>query len=160
MNLIYERAWSFHRTTGIDLNELISEATLAYLEAERNFDERVGIKFTTMAYKAININLIKYARAINKSHIIFVDNISEQFGQNATLPRYNEFNLDKFPENVKNFFQIVLNMQNQFEEDNKRNKRLIRQKLREQGWSHSLISITLWEVKELLKKIPENELFS
>jgi DNA-directed RNA polymerase specialized sigma24 family protein len=38
LDLIRSIAWSFHRTTGIEWDELFSEACLGYCEAERQYD--------------------------------------------------------------------------------------------------------------------------
>lgn len=69
-NLIYNRAWSFHRTTGIELEELIAEATLAYLIAKQNYDKNKGASFITYAYKCINSALIEYQRKLKKFEVI------------------------------------------------------------------------------------------
>jgi RNA polymerase sigma factor (sigma-70 family) len=39
LNLIRKIAWSFHQSTGIDYNELFSEACLAYYEALPSFNQ-------------------------------------------------------------------------------------------------------------------------
>lgn len=50
LNLIRKLAWSFHYTTGVEYEELFSEASLAYCEALAKFDEQRGVKFLTYAY--------------------------------------------------------------------------------------------------------------
>jgi RNA polymerase sigma factor (sigma-70 family) len=60
MNLIYRIAWNFQKTTGLDIEELIGEAGLAYTKAMRSFNPDKGTKFTTYAYWVISNELKTY----------------------------------------------------------------------------------------------------
>ena len=42
LNLIRKIAWSFHKTTGLDWDELFQEATLSYLKALKTYDKKRG----------------------------------------------------------------------------------------------------------------------
>lgn len=59
MKLIYKVAWSFHNTTGIDLEELIGEASIAYCEALHQWDGESS-KASTYAYTVMRNTLIVY----------------------------------------------------------------------------------------------------
>lgn len=59
INLIRKLAWSFHKSTGIDWNDLFQEASLAYLEALRTYDPAKG-KITTHAWHTISNQLKTY----------------------------------------------------------------------------------------------------
>lgn len=62
-NMVYKIAWSIHHTTGYDVQELISEATLGYCEALNNFDPaRETSKFTTFAYRVIVNKVLDFLR--------------------------------------------------------------------------------------------------
>lgn len=60
--LIWKIAWSFHKTTGYDVQELFSEATLAYVEAEMTYNPDSGIKFTTYAYRVVMNKVVDFLR--------------------------------------------------------------------------------------------------
>ena len=66
INLIRKIAWSFHTTTGIELEELCAEATLAYLESLKKYDPSRG-KITTYAWWYIHSHLKNYLK-INAKH--------------------------------------------------------------------------------------------
>jgi len=61
LNLIRKIAWSFHRSTGIDWDDLFQEAVLAYLEAERTHKPDRG-KMTTHAWTCITNRLKNYIK--------------------------------------------------------------------------------------------------
>ena len=67
INLIRKIAWSFHTSTGIELEELCSEATLAYLESLKTYDPTRG-KITTYAWWYIHSHLKNYLK-IKAKHI-------------------------------------------------------------------------------------------
>ena len=46
LNLIRKIAWSYHKTTGIDVNDLIQEGCIAVLKAEKDFNPKIGNKST------------------------------------------------------------------------------------------------------------------
>jgi DNA-directed RNA polymerase specialized sigma subunit len=90
LNLIRKIAWSFHKTTGIEIEELYSEACLAYCEALHNYDQSRG-KITTFMWAAIHNHmknyLIKYYQKqpillsfedIKVERSILIDNLFEK----------------------------------------------------------------------------------
>ena len=68
ISLIRKIAWSFHTTTGVELEELCAEATLAYLESLQKYDPNRGVKITTFAWWYIHSHLKNYLK-INAKHI-------------------------------------------------------------------------------------------
>jgi len=63
INIARKIAWSFHRTTGVEFEELLSEACLAYCEAEvdPNYDPRKSA-MTTFAYYKMHSHLKNYIK--------------------------------------------------------------------------------------------------
>lgn len=60
--LIKKISWSWHKTTGIDLETLIAEANVAFVECQNNYNPQQG-KFSTLLWHAIGNkfkNLIAY----------------------------------------------------------------------------------------------------
>jgi RNA polymerase sigma factor (sigma-70 family) len=71
-NLIKALAWSFHQTSGIDWGELISEASLAYCEAVRNYNPSKG-KFTTYAWKCVENQLVQFLRDEKRNRFLHIE---------------------------------------------------------------------------------------
>jgi len=61
INLIRKIAWSFHKTTGKDWEDLFQEASLAYLEALHSYDPSRG-KISTYMWWCITSRLKSYLR--------------------------------------------------------------------------------------------------
>jgi len=61
LNLIRKIAWSYHHTTGVELDDLIQEASLAYIEAMRKYDPERG-KISTFVWHTINNHLRNYLK--------------------------------------------------------------------------------------------------
>ncbi len=65
INLIRKIAWSFHRTTGLEWDDLFQEAALAYLEALRTYNPEKG-RITTYMWWCITSRLKDYLREERK----------------------------------------------------------------------------------------------
>lgn len=65
INLIRKLAWSFHNTTGIELDELFAEASLAYCEALESYNPKRG-KITTYLWIRISDRLKNYIKQHNE----------------------------------------------------------------------------------------------
>lgn len=61
INLIRKLAWNFHKKTGIEWEELFSQATLAYCEAMRSYMPEYGRK-STWAYHCLYKDLISFCK--------------------------------------------------------------------------------------------------
>lgn len=78
MEMIYRLAWSFHFATRIDLDELISEASLAYCEALNKFDNSKNVKLSTYAYKCIQNRLIDFSQKEKRACCVSLDGFQNQ----------------------------------------------------------------------------------
>lgn len=127
--LIKKIAWSFHRTTDIDLKDLISEANLAYCKAMLTFDVSLNYQFSTYATKVIKRALVdftkeerkrKYLRYdINKFLLDFVDESEGLLYYPEPLKVYPvsepiEF-CEDWPEDCKKIVNIILNHQEEID---------------------------------------------
>jgi len=62
VNLIRKIAWSFHRSTGLDWDDLFQEGYLAYMLALKTYDPTKNIKITTHAWHCIVSHLKNYLK--------------------------------------------------------------------------------------------------
>jgi len=65
LNLIRKIAWSFYNTTGIDWQELFSQASLAYCEAISSYNPKKG-KITTYLWSCMKSELLNFIKEENK----------------------------------------------------------------------------------------------
>ncbi len=75
INLIRKIAWSFHKTTGLDWDDLFQEASLAYCQAMKTYDPRRGA-ISTYMWWTITSHLKNYLRQ-ELNHITPLTNIEE-----------------------------------------------------------------------------------
>ena len=87
LNLIRKLAWSFHNTTGIEFEELYSEASLAYCEAILCYNKSCKTKLTTYQYQCIHNHLINYCKKIQrqKNIITHTDELELQYGNQISI---------------------------------------------------------------------------
>lgn len=62
LNLIRKITWSFHQTTGIEWDELFSEASLAYCEAINSYDETKKSKESSWVFTCIESQLKNFCK--------------------------------------------------------------------------------------------------
>jgi hypothetical protein len=65
LNLIRKIAWSFYNSTGIEWQELFSEASLAYCEALQSYNPERG-KITTHLWNCMKSQLLNFIKQENK----------------------------------------------------------------------------------------------
>ncbi len=64
--LIMQRAWSFHRTTGIDVEDLIAEGNLCFAKAQIKYRPKSKTLFSTYLYACLTKGLIEYTKQQKK----------------------------------------------------------------------------------------------
>lgn len=65
IKLAYKLAWSYHQTTGLDIDDLKQEASLAYLTALKSYDPERGC-ITTHLWNVIQSHLRNYLKKERK----------------------------------------------------------------------------------------------
>jgi DNA-directed RNA polymerase specialized sigma subunit len=70
IGIIRKLAWSFHCTTGIDFDDLVSEGILAYHESFERFDEKThGTARSTFTWIHVKNHLITYCKKETKFNL-------------------------------------------------------------------------------------------
>lgn len=88
INLIRKIAWSFHKTSGIDVDDLFQEASLAYLESMKTYQPNKG-KLSTYVWICINNHLKNFLKKETRFQMHIVNN--EIINENTHSITYNTF---------------------------------------------------------------------
>ena len=153
MRLVQKVAWSFHKSTGLPVDELVSEAALAYAECLPIYDPKKA-QLSTHAYTHMRNHLCSWSR-LQKKQIPTsdIDDLDEKdicscSGQNRTI-------FKDCLQNSSKEIQFVANMifESPAEFLGVGGKGRIKDELRKTGWTWDMIWNTFAEVKNLLKEI-------
>jgi RNA polymerase sigma factor (sigma-70 family) len=150
--LIFSRAHSFHRTTGVDYDDLVSEGYLIFCMAYRKFDPARGGKFSTFLYHCLNSKLYNYVRDLRRKRMETVtiqpDMASYSYGNFpillASLSREARYVAEVF------LYSPVEVLRLTGTETVNGIKVKLRKHLREQGWTWVKIHKTFKGIKEEL----------
>ena len=147
-------AWSFHRTTGIEWEELYSEAVIAYLEAISIFDPAKG-KLTTLTYEQIRNRLCTFCRKQNalESRLAKGEPIPQTHSQDhASVFRTAVFHeMMDGSDSTKKIFELIMKNPHKYMKWGGRGE--IKKQLRKLGWTWREIWAGISEMKEALKRI-------
>jgi len=102
INLIRKIAWDFHKSTGLDWNDLFQEAVLAYLESIENYDEKRGA-ISTYVWHYVESRLKNYLKQ-EKNWVFPLDDIEIALKE----PTYQDPFWQKIPENIEEQVNIIL----------------------------------------------------
>lgn len=150
-NLIWDIAWKYHRTTGIDINDLFSEGKLGYVKAHIQFEENRKAKFTTYAYKAIENHLIKYVKdqmLWNKNTVIDTEYIDKILSEDLST-KFLEKLEGALSTDARKIINIILDTQ-----EAQCTRQQLRKFLNSQGISYNIIQKCFVEIKNMFKNRP------
>lgn len=162
INLIRRAAWSFHRTTNVDYDELFSEASLAYMvcleRKDRAYDPSKS-SFNTWAYQCMTLWLITYCNKLKANpETDDLDAMLEQeilAGNECSPEQIVEFHseLNTLSDEAKAVCKAIFESPMEFlSHAPKLSRGKVKEYLREQGWSWSSIWKTFSEIKLFLNK--------
>lgn len=145
INLIRKIAWSFHTTTGIELEELCAEATLAYLESLKKYDPSRG-KITTYAWWYIHCHLKNYLKSQAKhNHTPSIDDVY------ADKPVTNTPFWESLSQEAQQIADLILSAPRLFMcLDSEETAQRVANILTRQGWSAKKINTGLYDLKAAL----------
>lgn len=152
MKIIYKLAWSFHNTTGIDLEDLIGEASVAYVEALHEWDEKTCLS-TSFAYTIIRNRLTNYIQKQNPPTKSLDDMVIEPYESDED----EEFSYDDLTKNwtqdCKEIIEIIRYTPLKFYNmpPKKARGRLVKI-LRNKGWAWPRVWSSIREIKINLNK--------
>jgi len=146
IKMIYKIAWSFHRTTGIEFEELVSEATLLAVEANRKFDPENGASRSTFLYASVKNGLIGFTKN-NVRH----ENVDDVFIKQAPESVDFMMELSDLSEAGKGIVAEVLQNKGKFEKNNKIG--FVEEHMRSIGWKYQDIWDGIKEIKQVLQTV-------
>ncbi len=124
IDLLRKITWSFHKTTGLEWDDLFQEAALAYLEHLEKYDPNKG-KITTYMWPIISSHLKNFVKRWNKSY------------EYLYLSK-DEIDFDTFPSHPTSSFEFLIN-DDEIEPIREQVKRKLIKQLREYGWRFKMI---------------------
>ena len=158
LNIVRKVVWSYTRTTGLDFDELCSEAYLAYLEAAPSYDPARGKKSTfiwNVVRNHIN-NLLKAKKEIPVDEEVMVtllEGHEELDPERLIIAKecWEELFNSLSPE-AKMICFLVSNGEVYLNTDKPREARgIIARELKARGWPENKIWATFREIKQVLK---------
>jgi len=143
INLIHKIAWSFHKSTGMDVDDLIQEASLIYLEAIKTYDPSKG-KLSTYIWKVTKNHLQYFVTYQNKWNDKTIS--IEDVDIDKPVSRYSLF--DSLTREAKDIVDVVLSAPAEFDSliPAKARKRVMN-KLRGKHWNMMKITQGMEELK-------------
>ncbi len=152
INLLRKLAWSFHRTTGVEWDELFSEACLSFILSLRSYKPKKG-KLSTHVQTCITNHLIDFTRRYHDitpaSNILDDETFRHSEGETDTSFLDTLHSLSEEAQYVCN---VILSNPEEFLEESKRLARKhVVDRLRKEGWSWPKIWRSFREIKSALK---------
>ena len=158
LNIVRKVVWSYARSTGLDFDELCSEAYLAYLEAAPSYDPARGKKSTfiwNVVRNHIN-SLLKAKKEIpidKEAMETLLEEREELDPERLIIAKecWEELFNSLSPE-AKMIYLLVSNGEVYLNTDKPREARgIIARELKARGWSENKIWATFRELKQTLK---------
>lgn len=150
LDMIRAIAWSFHRTTGFDQEELFAQGCLIYCEAYVAYNPDKDTKLSTYVYRSVHNRLIDFMKREAKWKICGLD-VLEDIG---TVPVYEYFN--DLPKDVLTVMHTALECAENYEE--KIVLWALREALYSKGWGWPRIWKSIQETKAALNQTGVNRI--
>lgn len=145
INLIHKIAWSFHRTTGLDRDDLFQEAAVAYLKAIKEYDPTRG-NITTFVWWRMRDHLRTYLRKERKR----TTPLCSTEDVDIDHPLRNSYLFELLTEDAQQIANIVLSTPEKFTPRSQISayQRLIRV-LQRRGWSKPRVWRGIFELNSV-----------
>jgi len=157
LNIVRKVVWSYARSTGLDFDELCSEAYLAYLEAAPSYDPAKGKKSTFIWNVVRNhINSLLKAKKevpVDKDIDMLIEERDELDPEQVVLAEESWRELfESLSPDAKTICLLVNNGEVSLNTDKPREARgIIARELKARGWGENKIWATFREIKQTLK---------
>ena len=159
LNIVRKVVWSYTRSTGLDFDELCSEAYIAYLETAPSYDPSKGKK-TTFIWNVVRNHINSLLKAKKEALVdeeaidMMVEERDELDPEQVVLAEENWRELfESLSPDAKMICLLVVNDGEVYlDTDKPRESRgIIARELKARGWSENKIWATFREIKQILK---------
>src|SRR5690606_1076575 len=158
LNIVRKVVWSYARSTGLDFDELCSEAYLAYLEAAPSFDPSRGKK-TTFIWNVVRNHINSLLKAKKEVPVdeeainMMIEEKDELDPEQVVLAEESWKELfESLSSDAKMIFFLLNSNEVYINTDKPRESRgIIARELKARGWSENKIWATFREIKQTLK---------
>ena len=159
LNIVRKVVWSYTRSTGLDFDELCSEAYIAYLETAPSYDPSKGKK-TTFIWNVVRNHINSLLKAKKEALVdeeaidMMVEERYELDPEQVVLAEENWRELfESLSPDAKMICLLVVNDGEVYlDTDKPREARgIIARELKARGWSENKIWATFREIKQILK---------
>lgn len=155
-NFLRKLAWSYNKTSGIEFEELFSEATVGYVIAMNTYNKDKGVPLISWIALCVKSKLNNRLYYQKKVPCTFFDEDTEdaiKAPDTITAKEEWEDKLSKMSPEAKSVCEIILQNQTEYGSMNGRKARgQIRKVLREQNWTHEKIWATIAELKRIFQE--------
>ena len=149
INLIRKIAWSFSNTTGIDYEDLFSEAAVSYYEALNDYDKDKG-KLSVWCWLRMKNNLINYIQKEYNEQSIDIEENLPVYTQQPDL--FFEL-LDEFDKKANYIVNKILDNPHKYLANAPKLARgILRDELRNEGWKW----VDIWNTFRNIKIVLQN----
>lgn len=147
--MLYKLAWSYHNTTGLDIEDLKSEANIAFITACNTHNPEKA-KLSTWIWKNVQYHLNAYIKKYIVEFEPLYDEIPDTDNRIEARENFNAC-IENMSQEAQQIVRIVLDSPGEFFELSSRYARgILFRKLREMGWSWSSIWDSFREIKTSL----------
>ena len=158
LNIVRKVVWSYARSTGLDFDELCSEAYLAYLEAAPSYDPARGKK-STFIWNVVrhHINSLLKAKKevpMDKETIDMLIEEKDELGPEQVILAEESWRelFESLSPDAKMIFFLLNSSEVYINTDKPREARgIIARELKARGWPENKIWATFREIKQVLK---------
>ena len=150
IQLIRKIAWSFHKTTGLEWEELFAEASLYYCRALTTYDPTRGQKLTTYVWRSISCELINYIKKNQKISDNYSSLEIEKLWNRPweTTPFKTSSVFEALTKEAQEIVALILALPERFSEDTpKQAQKHIVNILKERGWKKDKIEAAMKNIK-------------
>jgi DNA-directed RNA polymerase specialized sigma subunit len=153
MKLIQKIAWSFHKTTGLPIDDLIGEASLAYATWLPKYDPKKA-RLSTFMYIRIKCHLIDYCKKQNEYYLKSPEDAQttiDSFSSSHENRIIFKSAIENGSEEIKYLVWMIFQSPSEFLGYGGRGK--VKDKLRKEGWTWDQIWKTFTEMRKLLRSM-------
>jgi RNA polymerase sigma factor (sigma-70 family) len=162
-NLVRKIAWSYHKTTGVDYEDLYQQACFLYLDAMDRYKDHYQTKFTTFAWIHMRNQLADYVNGIyNSQDYLLEDSVPEEgdvddllSGEQPTPESALAFaeSLDGLDPEAKAICNLVFSRPSEFAQLGRQQGRgVVKKTMRADGWTWNRIWHGFRQVKSLVNQ--------